>query len=81
MAKVAPLFNNAFSNIMKRILIALSSLVLPLTASAGYGMMGYDGTGYGYGMGMGWFMSITWAVYLLVGILLIVWLWQNISKK
>ena len=42
--------------------------------------MGY----YGYGT-MGWgggvWMSVFAGVWLIVGILLIVWLWQNIDKK
>ncbi|MBI4085457.1 MAG: hypothetical protein HY432_03070 [Candidatus Liptonbacteria bacterium] len=47
-------------------------------------MMNY---GYGYEPMMGsggWFGTLallTWIVWLAVGILLAVWLWQNISKK
>ncbi len=34
--------------------------------------------------GMGWFGSLgflTWLVYLAVGVLLIIWLWQKINHK
>lgn len=41
----------------------------------GYGMMG----GYGYG-GSIW-MTLSWGIWLIAGILVIVWLWQHIDKK
>lgn len=40
----------------------------------GYGMMG----GYGYG---GILPIVMFSVWLVVGILAIVWLWQHINKK
>lgn len=40
----------------------------------GYGMMGYGG-------GMSFFMVAGGLVWIIVGILAGVWLWQNISKK
>ena len=47
--------------------------------------MDYGGYGsmMGWG-GMGWFGSLgflTWLVYLAVGVLLIIWLWQKINHK
>lgn len=39
----------------------------------GYGMMG--------GWGGGIWMTLLWSVWLIVGILIIVWLWQHIDKK
>ncbi|MEK7662050.1 MAG: hypothetical protein AAB355_00930 [Patescibacteria group bacterium] len=44
-------------------------------------MMGYLG-GYGmWGLGGGFWMVLFAGVWLVVGILLAVWLWQNINKK
>lgn len=46
-------------------------------------MMGnYEG-GVGGGMmqSFGWFAGLTWIVWLIVGILAAVWLWQQITKK
>lgn len=40
----------------------------------GYDMMGWGG-------GFGWLFGITWIVWLVVGVLLAVWLWQKISKN
>lgn len=40
--------------------------------------------GYGYGMmdsNVSGFMILTWAVWFTVGVLAIVWLWQQITKK
>lgn len=60
----------------------LSVLVSPIFASACiwdidgigyYGMMGYGGSGF--------FMVMGGIVWLVVGILAGVWLWQNINKK
>lgn len=57
--------------------------VLPTVSSAcfwndagvrSYGMMGYGG-------GAGFFMVAGGIVWLVVGILAGVWLWQNINKK
>lgn len=44
----------------------------------------YAYMGYGYGMmnsGVSGFMILTWAVWFAVGILAVVWLWQQITKK
>ncbi len=55
------------------------ALVAPFVASAN--MLGGDGYGYGMmGFGGG-FMLITWAVWLIVGILAAIWLWKQINKK
>ncbi len=65
------------------------ALLLPLLTAAhaeetnpdGWGMMGLgmDGVGmYGF---MGWSMFLLSLVWLIVGILAIVWLWQRIDKK
>ena len=47
-------------------------------------MMNYYGYGDGSWGGMmgswGWLMSLTWIVWLVVGILLVVWLWQKVRK-
>lgn len=63
-------------------LLKFSLLVIPFFALAdGDGMM-MDGWGMGWGMGAGgWFFGITWIVWLIVGILAAVWLWQQINKK
>ncbi len=57
------------------------ALLVPALASAcfedwggGYGMMGYGG-------GAGFFMVAGGLVWIVVGILAGVWLWQNISRK
>lgn len=66
---------------MKKIfnLLKFSFLTVPFFALAdGEGMM-MNGWG---GMGAsGWFFGITWIVWLIVGILAAVWLWQQINKK
>ncbi len=53
------------------------ALVAPFVASAN--ILGGDKSGMmGFGGG---FMLITWAVWLIVGILAAIWLWQHINKK
>jgi hypothetical protein len=43
---------------------------------------GYEMMGYGGGMGsFGLFAVMAWSVWIVVGILACVWLWQNINKK
>ncbi len=55
------------------------ALVAPFVASAN--IMGGDEYGYEM-MGIhGVFMLITWAVWLIVGILTAIWLWKHINKK
>ena len=52
-------------------------------------MMGWGGWnnnmmsgGWGVGWGLGAFLVVaTWLVWLTVGVMLIVWLWRQISKK
>lgn len=70
---------------MKNITYALVSfaIALPMFANAyindfggGYGMMGY-----GYGNGSHFFMTAAGIVWIIVGILAGVWLWQHIDKK
>jgi hypothetical protein len=39
----------------------------------GQNMMGWGG--------FGWLFTLTWVVWLIVGIFLAVWLWQKINKK
>jgi len=65
---------------MKKIIFA-SLFALPFVAFAN--------TGYGYTMPWGWgmmgggnlFMFLAMIVWLVVGVLAAVWLWQHISKK
>lgn len=68
---------------MRTILYAILgfTFVSPLFVSAcfydldsGYGMMGYGG-------GAGFFMAAGGLVWVAVGVLACVWLWQNINKK
>lgn len=33
------------------------------------------------GVGFGWLFTITWVVWLVVGVLAIMWLWRGITKK
>lgn len=38
--------------------------------------------GWGVGWGLGAFLIVaTWLVWLVVGVMLIIWLWRRISKK
>lgn len=39
----------------------------------GQNMMGWGG--------FGWLFTLTWIVWLVVGIFLAIWLWQKINKK
>jgi hypothetical protein len=39
---------------------------------------GSDMMGWG---GFGWLFTLTWIVWLVVGIFLAIWLWQKINKK
>lgn len=70
---------------MKRIAYALTGLAVlaPSLASAymydiaqGYGMMGSE-----HGEGVMFFMAACMIVWIVVGILAGVWLWQRINKK
>jgi len=42
----------------------------------GFGSDGWSGMMGGWG----WLMGLTWIVWLVVGILLVVWLWQKVRK-
>ncbi|MDP2735672.1 MAG: hypothetical protein Q8P12_05705 [bacterium] len=50
------------------------AIFLSMMWNWGYDMMGWGG-------GFGWLFGITWIVWLVVGVLLAVWLWQKISKN
>lgn len=65
---------------MKKFIVAISAL-LPFTAFAN-GADGATWTGMMYwGGGMGVWGPLTMLVWLVVGILAAVWLWQQITKK
>ena len=79
---------------MKKILFGFITLMLslPIAAIAHLGeeveehveYMNNNWTGMGHMYGSGpffWIIYLTSIVWLLVGVLLIVWLWQKISKK
>ena len=60
------------------------AITVPSFASACFGDL--DGSRYGYGMmgyggGASFFMVAGGLVWVVVGILAGVWLWQNINKK
>ncbi len=56
---------------------ATLALVLPFVASANLiSSDAYEKLGFGDGI-----MLITWAVWLLVGILAVIWLWKQINAK
>ena len=74
---------------MKTITYTVLGLValVPTLASAcfsdwgldgGYGMMGYGGGMMG---SFGLLAIMMWSVWLVVGILAIVWLWQHVNKN
>ncbi|MBI2507063.1 MAG: hypothetical protein HYW09_00425 [Candidatus Niyogibacteria bacterium] len=68
--------------ILKSILTAV--LTVPFFASAngadvsGWNMMPWGMMGYGWG---GFFMFAYSTIFLIIGVLIIVWLWQHIDKK
>lgn len=41
---------------------------------------GMMGSGWGFGF-WAWLAVSTWLIWLVVGVLLIIWLWRLISKK
>lgn len=48
----------------------------------GSGWGGMMGGGWGFGWGLGMFLVVaTWLVWLVVGVMLIIWLWRQIDKK
>ncbi|QQG46522.1 MAG: hypothetical protein HYY55_01605 [Candidatus Niyogibacteria bacterium] len=68
---------------MKKIILALAALspfaVLANGADvSGWNMMPWSMMGYGWG---GFFMFAYSTIFLIVGVLVIVWLWQHIDKK
>ena len=44
-------------------------------------MMGNFGYGPMWGGGGSWLFPLTWLVWLIVGILAAIWLWQHIKKE
>ena len=69
---------------MKKILFLTVAILTPILTSACFGVdyydRGYGMMGSGYG-GPGFLMTAIGLVWLTVGILAGVWLWQNINKK
>ena len=70
---------------MKKIKLVLTTiLTAPFFALAngadvrGWGMMPWGMMGYGWG---GFFMFAYSSIFLIIGVLIIVWLWQHIDKK
>ncbi len=67
---------------MKKFILVLSFL-FPVLASAHAEDLGPEMMGGWNMMGWGlwpWFFTLTWLVWLVVGILIIVWLWKKINK-
>lgn len=69
------------------ILFVIAILLFPAVSSAHTGMVGPNDYGYdmmGWGMMSGFWFIIVWLgilVWLIVGILLIVFLWKKITRK
>jgi hypothetical protein len=65
---------------MIKIILTTAILIVPALASACFGGSGYQYGMMGYGGGS-IFMILGGTVWVIVGILAGVWLWQNINRK
>ncbi|PIT89146.1 MAG: hypothetical protein COU27_01865 [Candidatus Levybacteria bacterium CG10_big_fil_rev_8_21_14_0_10_36_7] len=67
---------------MKKILLLSSILLTPALAFADIWGEGFEGCGgWGGGMMMSGFYGLPSIIWSIVGVLAIVWLWNQISKK